>query len=99
MKNLLPRIVLLLALVMLISGTALSLDPEEELEPAVEEEAPKISVAPPIDTIVTRYGRIVGKEGEGLVEGYKPTIAAKDFVVTGPHWLVPQVVYDVFMRG
>lgn len=81
MKKLLSIAVLLVALTMLLTMTALS----EE--------------APPIDTIVTRYGRIVGAEGEGLVEGYRPTIAAKDFTVTGPHWMVPQVVYDVIMRG
>ena len=99
MKNWLPKIALLLVLVMLITGIALALDEPEEPAVTSKETIVKQSEAPPIDTIVTRYGRIVGNEGEGLVEGYRPTIAAKDFTVTGPHWMVPQVVYDVIMRG
>jgi len=108
MKKLLSIVVLLIAMTMLMTMTAFSLDEPEEPVAASKEEEPvaaskenvvKMSEPPPIDTIVQRYGRIVGKEGEGLVEGYRPTIVGKDFVVGGPHWLVPQVVYDVFMRG
>ena len=96
MRKWLPRIVLLLALIMLISGTALAIEEEEE-PVAVPEEAAKMSKAPPITDIVQRYNR--KWDDQGIVEAYRPTIYGNEFVVSGCHFTVCQVVYDIFERG
>lgn len=73
------------------------MDEEEEAVAASKENVVKTSEAPPITDTVMRYNR--KWDDQELVEGYRPTVVGENFVVAGPHFIVPQVVYDCFLRG